>query len=134
MKRVRLLALIPTVLLAACGASNTPGQSGATPTPRDCTTLAFPYPDADVTLGVADSGKTVTTHPGGLVEVDLEGTPDKHWSPIQLKGSGVRSLGTQAMTPTVGTQLGEYCGVAPGTVTLSSSHENGSWMATIKIQ
>jgi hypothetical protein len=87
-----------------------------------------------VTLTASDTGKTVTIHAGDLVEVDLLGPPDKHWSPIQLSGSGVQSLSTQAMTPTVGSRLGEYCGVTSGTATLSSTSESVNWTATVKIQ
>lgn len=129
----RLIALVvPAMLLAACGGPTGTSQPGTNP--RDCSTLHFPYPDPDATLTAADAGKTVSISAGGLVEVDLLGRPDRHWAPIQVTGTGVRSLGTQAMTPTVGSRLGEYCGVTPGTVTLTSSAESGKWTAKIRIR
>lgn len=129
-----VVACATLVMASGCGSATTSTQPGVSATPRECGSLRFPYPDPDIALTAADTGKSATIHPGGLVMVDLFGPPDKHWSPILMTGSGVQSLGTQAMTPTVGSRLGEYCGVAPGIVTLSSSFEKGSWTATIKVQ
>ena len=122
------------LLLTGCGGTSGAGQTGATPTPPDCTGLRFPYPDADLSLSQSDSGKTAMVHRGGLVEVDLLGAPDRHWTSIQLSGSGLQALSTQAMTPTVGSRLGEYCAATGGAATLASSSESGNWTATIKIQ
>lgn len=126
--------LLFALLLAACGGSTASRQPASLPTARDCGGLRFPYPDAQLTLTAADAGRSVTIQPGDLVEVDLLGPPDRHWSPIRLTGAGLRSLSTQAMTPTLGSQLGEYCAATLGSADLSSTSESANWKASIKIQ
>jgi len=126
-----LLAIAPAV--SGCGASSDGTGTAPTPTPRDCRSLTFPYPTADARLMPADSGKTVHVPVGGLVEVDLLGSPSRHWSPIAVSGTSVISLGTQAETPTVGTRLGEYCAVGHGTASLSASDGTVLWTASIVV-
>jgi hypothetical protein len=122
-----------TLATSGCGASSEGNRPTPTPTPRDCRSLTFPYPTADATLGAADSGKTVHVPVGGLVEVDLLGSPSRRWSPIVLTGTGVISLGTQAATATVGTRLGEYCAVGDGRASLSASDGTVQWMTEIAV-
>lgn len=133
----KALAAASTVALAlatsGCGASSEGNGPAPTPTPRDCRSLTFPYPTADATLTGADNGKTVHVPVGGLVEVDLLGSPSRRWSPIVLTGTGVISLGTQAETPTVGTRLGEYCAVSGGRASLSASDGTVRWAADIVV-
>jgi hypothetical protein len=133
-RRLSLVALMLAIAPAAsgCGASSE-GGNAATPTPRDCQSLRFPYPTADATLTAADSGKTVHVAIGGLVELDLLGSPSRRWSPIALSGTAVVSLGTQAETPTVGTRLGEYCAVGNGTASLRATDGTVQWSATIAV-
>jgi len=135
--RQQLLIASMTIAIAGvssgCGASSQNNGQAPTPTPRDCRSLHFPYPDADATLTATDSGKTVHVPAGGLVEVDLLGSPSRRWSRINLAGSAVISLSTQAETPTVGTRLGEYCAVSNGTATLSASDGTVQWAATIVV-
>lgn len=126
------LALAAT-LLTACGASSDARAPGSPPAPRDCRGLGFPYPAADATLMPRDSGKTVHVPLGGLVEVDLLGSPTRRWSPIAETGTAVVSLSTQAMTPTVGTRLGEYCAIHKGSDSLSATDGTVQWSATIKV-
>lgn len=136
MRPAGLIAVLTIALaagLAACGATSAGTAPSSTPTPRDCGRLGFPYPTADATLTIADSGKTVHVPVGGLVEVDLLGSPSRRWSPITLTGSAVVSLSTQAMTPTVGTRLGEYCGVQKGTANLTATDASEQWSATIRV-
>jgi hypothetical protein len=125
-----LLALGP---LAGCGGSPPGNGPAPTPTPRDCRSLTFPYPTADATLMPADNGKTVHVPIGGLVELDLLGSPSRRWTPIVLTGTAVVSLSTQAETPTVGTRLGEYCAVSKGTASLSATDGSVSWVANIVV-
>jgi len=126
-----MLAIAPAA--SGCGASSASDGQAATPAPRDCRTLTFPYPTADVTLMATDGGTTVHVPVGGLVEVDLLGSPRRHWTPIALSGTGVISLGTQAETPTVGTRLGEYCAVGNGTASLSAADGAVQWTAAIVV-
>jgi len=126
-----MLALAPAA--GGCGASSDANGNSPTPTPRDCRSLTFPYPTADATLTAADSGKMAHVPVGGLVEVDLLGSPGRRWSPIALTGTAVVSLGTQAETPTVGTRLGEYCAVGAGTASLSATDGTVQWTATIAV-
>jgi hypothetical protein len=130
---VAVSAVALTLATSGCGAASDGNGPAATPSPRDCRSLTFPYPTADATLTAADAGKTVHVPVGGLVEVDLLGSPSRRWSPIVLTGTGVISLGTQAETPTVGTRLGEYCGVANGTASLSATDGSVAWTANIAI-
>jgi hypothetical protein len=118
---------------SGCGASSQGNGPATTPTPRDCRALTFPYPTPGATLTGADAGKTVHVPIGGLVEVDLLGSPSRRWSPLVLTGTAVVSLGTQAETPTVGTRLGEYCGVANGTASLSATDGTVAWNANIVV-
>jgi hypothetical protein len=124
------LAIVPVA--TGCGAASD-GGSASTPTPRDCRSLTFPYPTADATLMPADNGVTVHVPVGGLVEVDLIGSPSRRWSPITLTGTAVISLSTQAETPTVGTRLGEYCAVSTGTASLRASDGSVQWAATVAV-
>jgi hypothetical protein len=130
-RRWPLLAMVLAV--TGCGAASDGTGSAPTPTPRDCGSLRFPYPTADATLMPADSGRTVHVPVGGLVEVDLIGSPNRRWSPIVLAGTAVVSLSTQAETPTVGTRLGEYCAVGRGTASLSASDGTLRWTAMIAV-
>jgi len=127
---VIMLAIAPAA--GGCGSSESNGAT-PTPTPRDCRALTFPYPTADATLMAADNGKTVHVPVGGLVEVDLLGSASRRWSPIGLTGTAVISLSTQAMTPTVGTRLGEYCAVGNGTASLRATDGTVQWAATIAV-
>jgi hypothetical protein len=133
----RGLVAAGTVALAlatgGCGASSEGNGPATTPTPRDCRSLTFPYPTPDATLTGADAGKTVHIPVGGLVEVDLLGSPSRRWSPLILTGTGVISLSTQAETPTVGTRLGEYCAVGEGTASLSATDGSVQWSADIVV-
>jgi hypothetical protein len=136
MDRRGLLAATSVALALAgsgCGAPSAGNGASPTPTPRDCRSLTFPYPTPDATLTAADSGKTVHVPVGGLVEVDLLGSPSRRWSPIILTGTGVISLGTQAETPTVGTRLGEYCAVGDGRASLSATDGIVRWTADIVV-
>jgi hypothetical protein len=128
-----LVALAAMALLSGCGASSQSNRPSATPTPRDCGRVAFPYPTGDATLTAADSGKVVHVPLGGLVEVDLLGSPSRLWSPITMTGSSVVSLSTQAMTATVGTRLGEYCAVQKGNTTLSATDGTEQWSTAIAV-
>jgi hypothetical protein len=125
------LALAMVLATTGCGASSDGAGNASTPTPRDCRSLTFPYPTADVTLMAADNSATVHVPIGGLVEVDLIGSPSRRWSPITLTGTAVISLSIQAETPTVGTRLGEYCAVSSGTASLRASDGNVQWSAMI---
>ena len=127
------ITLAIAAVSSGCGASSQDNGQAPTPTPRDCRSLHFPYPDADATLTVTDSGKTVHVPIGGLVEVDLLGTPSRRWSRLNLTGTAVISLSTQAETPTVGTSLGEYCAEGNGTGTLSASDGTVQWAASIVV-
>jgi hypothetical protein len=133
----RALVAASTVALAlatgSCGASSEGGGPAPTPTLRGCGSQTFPYPTADATLTAADNGKTVHVPVGGLLEVDLLGSPSRRWSPIVLTGTGLISLGTQAETPTVGTRLGEYCAVGIGTASLSAADGTARWTADIVV-
>jgi hypothetical protein len=133
-RRLPVVAMMLAIAPAAsgCGASSD-GGTAPTPTPRDCRSLTFPYPTADATLMPADSGKMVHVPIGGLVELDLLGSPSRRWSPIALSGTAVVSLSTQAETPTVGTRLAEYCAVSNGTASLSASDGAVQWSATIAV-
>ncbi len=118
---------------SGCGGSSESNGGGLKPTLRDCRALTFPYPTPDATLTPADSGKTVHVSLGGLVEVDLLGSPTRRWSPITQTGTAVISLSTQAMTPTVGTSLAEFCAVSNGTASLSASDGTVQWTAAIAV-
>ena len=131
---VAVLGLAPAVMVAGCGASSESNTPAATPTPRDCGRLSFPYPTADATLMANDTGKSVQIPVGGLVEVDLSGSPSRRWSPITLTGFSVVSLSTQAMTPTVGSRLGEYCAVQKGAAMLTATDGVDQWTATIAVR
>ncbi len=132
--RSAAIAVAFGVFLAGCGSSSENQGPAATPTPRDCRSLTFPYPAADATLTASDNGKTVNVPVGGLVEVDLLGSSNRRWSPINLTGTAVVSLSTQAETPTVGTRLGEYCAVASGVANLKATDGVTSWSATISVR
>lgn len=129
-RRLPVMALLLAIVSSTVGCSGGHPDPGA---PRDCRSLTFPYPTADATLTPADSGRTVHVPVGGLVEVDLIGSPSRRWSPLVLAGTAVVSLGTQAETPTVGTRLGEYCAVSDGTASLSASDGTTQWTATIAV-
>ena len=126
-----MLAMVPAA--GGCGGASEGSSNAPTPTPRDCRSLTFPYPTADATLMPPDSGTTVHIPVGGLVEVDLLGSPSRRWSPIVLAGTAVISLSTQAETPTIGTRLGEYCAVSAGTASLRASDGAVQWTATIAV-
>jgi hypothetical protein len=134
-RRALVAATTVTFALAAtaCGASSEGSGPAPTPTPPDCRSLTFPYPTPNVTLTAADSGKIVHVPLGGLVEVDLLGSPSRRWSPIILTGDAVISLGTQAATATVGTRLGEYCAVGHGRASLSATDGTAGWTAEIEV-
>jgi len=61
------------------------------------------------------------------------GSPTRGWSPIAVTGTAVVSLSTQAMTPTVGTRLGEYCAVHKGSTSLSATDGTVQWSAIIQV-
>jgi hypothetical protein len=134
-RRLPVVAIVLAVLPVAggCGAGSDSSNNVPTPTPRDCRALTFPYPTADATLMPADNGRTVHVPVGGLVEVDLIGSPSRRWSPLVLAGTALVSLGTQAETPTLGTRLDEYCAISPGTASLSASDGTVQWSATIAV-
>lgn len=133
MRREALTIVAAMSVLSACGAGSQSNAPSATPSPRDCGRVAFPYPTADAKLTESDSGKTVHVPVGGLVEVDLYGSPSRRWSLITMAGTSLVSLSTQAMTPTVGTRLGEYCGVRSGNTSLGATDGTVQWSATIVV-
>jgi hypothetical protein len=132
-RRLLVFVTVLCALTTACGGAAEPAGPSPSGSARDCRGLTFPYPTADVTLGAKDAGRSVTVAVGGLVEVDLIGSPARRWSSIVLTGTGLISLGTQAETPTVGTQLGEYCAVSPGSSQLGSSDQATAWAVSVDV-
>jgi hypothetical protein len=127
------LVCLLCLLSAACGASTESKAPAASPSAPACRSLQFPYPKADVTLTAADSGRSASLRAGGLLEVDLLGSPSRRWGPINLTGSSLLALSTQAETPTVGTRLGEFCAVAAGHSALSASDGETNWSVGVDV-
>jgi hypothetical protein len=127
------LSALLCLALSGCGASTGSNAPAASATPPACLSIRFPYPKADLTLTAADSGRRAALKVGGLVEVDLLGSPSRRWGPIDLTGEALVSLSTQAETPTVGTRLGEYCGVAAGHSTLTASDGEANWSVGVDV-
>ncbi|MFF7641255.1 hypothetical protein [Streptomyces canus] len=124
--RTALALAALTLLLAGCGteagneggggsdsASPSPPPSASASASAGCTTVTG---DLDAT----DSGDTVCLAVGDTVRVSLDGTKDRPWTPVDVKGSGLEATNS-GIVLLPGDANSAYRAVSAGTVRLSST-------------
>ncbi|MDH6548824.1 hypothetical protein [Streptomyces sp. SAI-041] len=124
--RTALALAALTLLLAGCGteagseggggsdsASPSPPPSASASPSSSCTTVTG---DLDAT----DSGDTVCLAVGDTVRISLDGTKDRPWQPVGVKGSGLEATNS-GIVLLPGDASAAYKAVSAGTVRLSSS-------------
>ncbi|MEU3985925.1 hypothetical protein AB0F77_38670 [Streptomyces sp. NPDC026672] len=102
-------------------ASSTPPTSPASPTPPAPSTSGGPAGcTEDVPLTAADNGRTVCLTRGGRVRIMLDGTKDRPWKQLAVRGDTLKAINA-GIVLLPGDVNAAYEGVAPGTETLTSS-------------
>ncbi|MFF4753086.1 hypothetical protein ACWD5R_08745 [Streptomyces sp. NPDC002514] len=129
--RTTLAAAAAVLLLAGCGAAGDgsgPGDSAGGTTPSS-TPSAPATPSASGTpsggcvnqaeLTVADDGHSLCLTRGGVVRIDLAGTPDRPWQPLTATGTALKAVNAGVVVQP-GHALAAYEAVAAGTARLTS--------------
>ncbi|MEU6341435.1 hypothetical protein ABZ883_10875 [Streptomyces sp. NPDC046977] len=105
-------AALSAFALSACG--GTAQQPGGGPA-----TGVKPCPTR-LDLGAADTGRTLCVSTGATVRVALDGSADRPWSPVTLKGGGLRA-GNAGIGAPRGDTIAAYRATATGTARLTAT-------------
>ncbi|MFJ4847770.1 MULTISPECIES: hypothetical protein [unclassified Streptomyces] len=105
-------AAVAALVLTACGGTaQQPGDGPATGV-KPCPTR--------LDLTAADTGRTLCVSTGATVRVTLDGTADRPWSPVTLKGGALRA-GNAGIGAPRGDAIAAYRAAAPGTARLTAT-------------
>lgn len=97
-----------------------PPASAMAPAPP----TAGPLSLHDVTLTVADNGRTVSLHVGQHLVVDLQGTPTYPWSQPQAGDAAVLQAQPSGVAATNGSAVARFLAASNGRSTLSSAESS----------
>ncbi|MEU1512215.1 hypothetical protein ABZ490_08615 [Streptomyces sp. NPDC005811] len=114
-----LALVVLTLAFAGCGTDSdgaaAPPPTSAAATDEDCTAT----PPAELTA--ADDGRTFCLTVGGQLRLNLDGTRERPWSAVALKGDDVLKPTNAGIVVLPGDALAAYDAVTAGTTRLSAT-------------
>ena len=117
--RILALTALP-LLLAGCGTQSGGDAGGSGTVSPSPTTTRQGCGTAPAELGAADTGRTFCLTTGGVLRLTLDGTADRPWAPVTVKGTGLQATNSGIVLQ-AGDASSAFKAVSAGTTHLTSS-------------